>query len=1134
MNATVVRNVPKAVDEQAFLFAPACTGVNRSGRVSKCQPHSLPYGVILEEYAYRRPEDLRKFSLCLLGRDPQSPDHILWNEVRRQEQKLKLRKEELDKAVADPAVPEEKKKQVATAFAAAEKGLQEEVWNCIGQSLECLDRAYEVLENKKASGNADPAELDELQRKCQLADQPLKLLLHKMDGAALCFSGGGIRSASFCLGVLEALARFSVGKLCDAQQKEESRGLLHGLDYLSTVSGGGYLGGWLTAWIYRRCYAAVIQQRHELHDAYQQLKEARDSKQAEAITQAETLFGARKQELESAAGLAYKTCYRDVVDTLAGRAAATAGDPAPWPMRHLRQYTSYLAPSLGFTLDSWTLVAIVLRNLFINWLMLTPLLFVAVALPQVAYYAAQWFADTLAESFLLRCLVFAAAVLLFLRAAVFAADNLPSHRKKTGDEKLRGHEGPGMAETLGNFAIPVLLANWLLVELWWSLNRDQQLLDWKSVALGVLILAGLGIFFLCRGILKSDVRRLLQSEHSALTYGEAFTRRMVQFFLAGAAATALATGLAVWFYLGVLTKLANPPIASGANEWPLMTFGLPLVILIPLLAISLLCGLLGVFEMEEDREWWSRAGAVQLAATTVWIAAFSLTLYGGALHYLSLAGSLGFGGAGGLLGAIGSALGFSSKTSPGPLPVKTEQLGKVGSFLQKYNLLLPAICGLALLLLALGAANGEVLLAEAMPWPGFLAHGLIFVIALALSFVINRAISINLFSLNGLYRMRLMRAFLGASNARRHADQFTGFDPHDTPIARDLPHAPGVPLHVINTTLNLVGTKNTAWRQRKAEPFSFSPLHSGSWRLGYVPTKYYAGADGPTLATTMTISGAAFNPNMGYHSSPLVTLMMTFFNVRLGWWMPNPAREEGGRLPWSAKGADFLRRNGPSLALEPLIREAFGRTDDTYRWIELTDGGHFENLGLYEMVMRRCKKIVVVDAGADPKCQFEDLGNAIRKIQIDLGIPICFRSLPFQEGAKPENRYCAVADIDYGCVDNGLSSEEARGTLIYIKPALTGNEPPDIKQYSLTHGDFPHEATANQFFNEAQFESYRHLGSFEVEEIVRNKCQELLSHSKQQPGKEASTPLGVSFDSFVMAAENHTSSTEEKIAHAFE
>jgi hypothetical protein len=256
--------------------------------------------------------------------------------------------------------------------------------------------------------------------------------------------------------------------------------------------------------------------------------------------------------------------------------------------------------------------------------------------------------------------------------------------------------------------------------------------------------------------------------------------------------------------------------------------------------------------------------------------------------------------------------------------------------------------------------------------------------------------------------------------------------------------------------------------------------------------------------------------------------MMTFFNVRLGWWLPNPARESGGRWPLGPKGSEFLHMTGPTIALEPLILEAFGMTDDTYRWIELTDGGHFENLGLYEMVLRRCHNIVVVDAGADPNCQFEDLGNALRKIKIDLGIPIRFdNGIQMTAGSKSENYYCAVATIDYGCVDSdkGLTDaerEKLSGTLIYLKAGLTGAETPDIKQYALTHPTFPHEATANQFFNESQFESYRHLGSFEVDTIVKRGISKLPvpPPAEEEPSKGAGANVkrGSDFEYFVTLA----------------
>ncbi len=160
------------------------------------------------------------------------------------------------------------------------------------------------------------------------------------------------------------------------------------------------------------------------------------------------------------------------------------------------------------------------------------------------------------------------------------------------------------------------------------------------------------------------------------------------------------------------------------------------------------------------------------------------------------------------------------------------------------------------------------------------------------------------------------------------------------------------PLHVVSAALNLVAGNNLAWQERKAETFTFSPLHSGSYRLGYRPTVEYGGDTGVTLGTAMTISGAAASPNMGYHTSAPLAFLMTLFNVRLGWWLGNPG----------VSGKWTFRRNSPRNALMPLIAESLGKTNDTYSYVYLSDGGHFENLGLYEMVLRRVHYIVVSDA----------------------------------------------------------------------------------------------------------------------------------------------------------------------------
>src|SRR5262249_35488523 len=162
------------------------------------------------------------------------------------------------------------------------------------------------------------------------------------------------------------------------------------------------------------------------------------------------------------------------------------------------------------------------------------------------------------------------------------------------------------------------------------------------------------------------------------------------------------------------------------------------------------------------------------------------------------------------------------------------------------------------------------------------------------------------------------------------------------------------PFHVVNMALNLAKGEDLAWQERKAESFTASPLHSGSGKLGYRDSRTYGDGDGISLGTAVAISGAAASPNMGYHSSPPLALLLTLFNVRLGWWLGNPGNA----------GKETYARSGPPFALKPLLFELLGQTTDKADYVYLSDGGHFENLALYEMVRRRCRYIVVIDAGA--------------------------------------------------------------------------------------------------------------------------------------------------------------------------
>jgi hypothetical protein len=180
------------------------------------------------------------------------------------------------------------------------------------------------------------------------------------------------------------------------------------------------------------------------------------------------------------------------------------------------------------------------------------------------------------------------------------------------------------------------------------------------------------------------------------------------------------------------------------------------------------------------------------------------------------------------------------------------------------------------------------------------------------------------------------------------------------------------------------------------------------------------------------------------------------FNVRLGWWFPNP-----GKSSWQSRGLNF--------SLVYMLAELFGSADEKSDFVNVSDGGHFENLGIYELVRRRCRIIIACDAECDPDLQFPSLGKMIRNCETDFGAEIDLNV----DSIRPQENglslaHCAVGTIKY-CTGE-------IGRLIYLKASITGDEDVGIAQYRSQHPSFPHESTANQFYSEDQFESYRRLG----------------------------------------------------------
>ena len=154
----------------------------------------------------------------------------------------------------------------------------------------------------------------------------------------------------------------------------------------------------------------------------------------------------------------------------------------------------------------------------------------------------------------------------------------------------------------------------------------------------------------------------------------------------------------------------------------------------------------------------------------------------------------------------------------------------------------------------------------------------------------------------------------------------------------------------------------------------------------------------------------------------------------------------------------------------PFYKELFGRSRVRSPDVLLSDGGHFENMALYELVRRHCRFILVSDCGMDADARFDDFGNAVRRVREDFGVEIRIDLTPLRAGQTDglSHQPIVAGDIEYPDGDTGV--------LLLLKPTLTGTEPPDIGQYRARNEAFPHESTGDQFYDEAQWEAYRRLG----------------------------------------------------------
>ncbi|MGA7795160.1 MAG: patatin-like phospholipase family protein [Candidatus Acidiferrales bacterium] len=862
----------------------------------------------------------------------------------------------------------------------------------------------------------------------------------------LAFSGGGIRSATFNLGVLQALAKLN---------------LLPRIDYLSTVSGGGYIGSWLAAWLSRCNIADVFR---ELHPEW--------------------------------------------ADEVEPESKQPAPQQEPSPVKFLREYSNYLTPRLGlFGADTWAAVATILRNLLLNLtilvLALTAVLLLPYAITLLSTWAMNWPSTCLVLSF---CLVAMGIVFVGLNLGSFS----PVAKKKY----------PGFASQAMIFvsiALPVFVgawfaSNWLgagasvsqlehfrmLAIAWTDLLHVSPTLD-KYVWLPWLIWGAavyFVIWFLGWLIDKVQVACFRKPEQASVNLNpQNWGRRLRTAPFAGATG-----GVLLWSEFQLLNSWTNPDI----EPWRVAGLGTALMVIVFSLTVVAHIGFMGREFPDEKREWLARLGGLLLLAALVWTGLFGMAIYGPLLVMRAGVWSGSAAGVAWMASTISGILaGKSSSTGKKSTNWKLSIITTIAPYVFVVGLLLLLSFGVYVALAEIQAVPLARVLSPAhywdlqcrnLDWKLFIWLCVTFLGALSLS----SRVDINEFSMHMLYRNRLTRCYLGASHCGRGPQPFTGFDPEDDVLLHNLvpdktngkrPYYGPYP--IINATLNLVKGEELAWQERKAASFIFTPRFSGfdvrpskdgchdipvkSWleSNAYRRTERYGYKNGgPYLGTAMAISGAAASPNMGYYSSPALGFLMTVFNVRLGWWLGNPRHRD----PY------YWRSPGPRLGLFYLISELLGMTNDERGYVYLSDGGHFENLALYELVRRRCRFIIASDAGADREMQFGDLGNAIEKCRVDFGvdIEIDVENLRCDPTTMRSQWHCAIGRIRYDKVDRNVPP----GVLLYLKPSLTGEEPADLLRYKAQNSDFPHQTTANQWFDESEFESYRALGQHVTEKAI--------------------------------------------------
>ena len=841
----------------------------------------------------------------------------------------------------------------------------------------------------------------------ELAQQPNIEPDQRLHENALCglsLSGGGIRSASFAIGVLQALAK---------------SGLLPAFNFVSSVSGGGYAASWLAAWAYRH--------KDGMHGVSEDLN----------------------APSESAA------------------------------LRWVRRFSSYLAPRLSFAVNSDG--PALLAGYIINWvpvlLLLLCFLTGVLMLPHGIVQTVRWIAEQ-GEGVHIRkhsLVVFSVITLLLFMGVV---RRLTLFYRVPGDH-TRDPIGLPQFVVIGSLANSVLLSASMpvLLEIFekiqstllFSTMSDMQgaryaamWVVWMSLHIGaVLIGLSLGTQL---GQAMVDKTRILFG--ARLQPGGPLQLQNFS-ILRTASAMVISSMIGATGSVWAMQQSAK----TSDLDW-LITLG-PLGVLVVFAGCEIAnAALTRRSPRSVDRAWTARVGGWMLSGTLMWTVLCSIAVISGRLmnEFDSVELLI-------KLAAVGLYLALLAWIYVGRRTVLLHLVLAV-SFLTllDYTVVYPLVT-------ALGCDLRWV-------WGAF-------ILSWMATYAVSLITDVNTFSLHALYKEGLVRTFLGASRVDqrgraaepngidglakpqfsiRRPDPITNIDDEDNPALHWLTSKGNrkMPVLLLNAAVNGRSRTDMDGRVPRAWPYTFSQYYSGSPAsgVGYSKTEKFfrnRGGRGLTLGTAMAVSGAAMSPTSGHSTHPLRAFVFGLLNARLGLWIGNPSFNKVGE-------------ERPALTGWTILEEVLGFRAWFSKWIHLSDGGHFENLGVFELIRRGCSRIVAVDASCDPGVDFQDLANVIRRARIDLGINIVrdetweipsptSNGRARNKGALLRDQAWAWFTIDYG---DGLP----KGRLLYIKPMVRDEPglPVEILQYWKASPKFPHETTADQFFTEAQMEAYRSLG----------------------------------------------------------